>query len=476
MALVCTPSECFSKKQWMDYAADLGRRFPKELLESQVVKLLSEERTYPIGIACSGGLDSLCLLLLSYFHFPENRWIVLHFNHGLRGEESDGDEMFVRKVAAALGLVFFSAKRPPDVRCSEADLRKDRYAFFENVLLREGGHCLLLGHHWDDVCESWIMRTARGASLEALVSPLAFQSIGPYQRLRPLIHLERRQLEEAMRQSGIPWREDSSNHGDAHLRNRIRHDLIPEMERLFPKKSWRMGWKRVGQQIREAHEAIALCANPFADLVNDESPDFGTLKGQARAIYRYILDAWLQQRHLRERVCWINFERLLSALLEGHDFSCSIGIRMLLRSRAHRLTLMEISKSEIGCEPILWDTAHVETLHGVLKKTLCHWSEGEQVFQESIMKVWTNLPEDQPLLVRNWRPGDAYRPLGFHGHKKLKKMFQERRISMDKRQKLPVITLPGSGEIVWVPFLPLCEDFRVSEKSHSALELTFCEI
>ncbi|MDR2419804.1 MAG: tRNA lysidine(34) synthetase TilS [Puniceicoccales bacterium] len=461
----------------MDYAADLGHRFPKKLLEPQVVELLSKETEYPIGIACSGGLDSLCLLLLSYFHFPENKWIVLHFNHNLRDGESDEDEMFVHKVAAALGLVCFSAKRPPSLHCSEADLRKDRYAFFENILLKEGGCYLLLGHHWDDVCESWIMRMARGASLEALISPLAVQSLGSYRRLRPLIHLERRQLEEAMRSLRIPWREDSSNHGDAYLRNRIRHGLIPEVERLFPKKSWRMGWKRVGQQIREAHEAVALYANPFADLVNDESPDFGALKGQARAIYRHILDAWLQRRHLREHICWISFEKLLGALLEGHDFSCSIGIRMLLRSRAHHLILVKISEGSTSCGPILWDTACVETPSGILEKTLCQWrGGGKQIFQKNIMKVWTGLPENQVFRIRNWQAGDVYRPFGFFGRKKLKKMFQEHRVSLDERQSVPVITLFPSGEIVWVPYLPICDDFRVLNGSTSALELTFRKI
>jgi tRNA(Ile)-lysidine synthase len=372
----------------MDYAADLGRQFPKELLEKQVVGLLSEECPYPVGIACSGGLDSLCLLLLSYFHFPENKFIVLHFNHNLRGEESDGDEAIVHKVAAALGLIFYSVKRPPNVRSSEADLRKDRYAFFEDVLLREGGRYLLLGHHWDDVCESWIMRMARGASLEALVSPLAVQSIGAYGRLRPLVHLERKQLEKAMKQSSIPWREDSSNYRDVYLRNRIRHDLIPAMERSFPKRSWRMGWKRVGQQMKEAYEAIAFFAHPFADLVNDESPNFEALTGQPCAVYRYVLNAWLRRRQLREHVCWVNFEKLLGALLKGYDFSCSIGTQLLLQSRAHRLMLVKIFRDEMGCKAVLWNTARVKTLHGVLEKTLCHWHGGEkkQPFQESIRK------------------------------------------------------------------------------------------
>jgi tRNA(Ile)-lysidine synthetase-like protein len=249
------------------------------------------------------------------------------------------------------------------------------------------------------------------------------------------------------------------------------------MEKLSPKKSWRMGWKRVGQQIKEAQEAIALYANPFANLVNDASPDFGILKGQARAIYRHILDAWLQRRHLRERVCRINFEKLLGALLEGHDFSCSIGLQLLLRSHAHRLMLVEISESSISCEPILWDTARVEMPSGILEKTLCQWRGTEKrIFQKNIMKIWTGLPENQIFRVRNWQAGDAYRPFGFSGRKKLKKMFQEHRVSLDERRSVPVITLFPSGEIVWVPYLPVCDDFRVTDGSTSALELTFCKI
>jgi tRNA(Ile)-lysidine synthase len=66
--------------------------------------------------------------------------------------------------------------------------------------------------------------------------------------------------------------------------------------------------------------------------------------------------------------------------------------------------------------------------------------------------------------------------LGLSGRKKLKKMFQENGVSPDKRRSLPVITLFPAGEIVWVPYLPVCDNFRVPEKSRLALELTFCEI
>ncbi|MDR0444706.1 MAG: tRNA lysidine(34) synthetase TilS [Puniceicoccales bacterium] len=474
--MAVSQDECFPKKQWQDYAVDLGCRLPKELWEERVVEHLSEEKGHPVGIACSGGLDSLCLLLLSHFHFPENKFIVLHFNHGLRGEESDGDEAFMREVAAALGLIFFSAKRPPNPRCSEADLREDRYAFFENVLLREGGHCLLLGHHWDDVCESWIMRTVRGASLGALVAPLAVQLIGPYRRLRPLIHLERKQLAEAMGQSGIPWREDSSNGQDTYLRNRVRHHLLPRMEEVFSQRPWRGGWSQTWRQIGEADEALRFFAHAFSDLVEDEMPNFSVVDGQPRALYRYILEAWLERRHLRARVCGANFEKLLEALFLGKNFRCSLGDRSVLGVKDRCLGLTKLAMTVAENYSLLWQAPCVGIPGGVLKKSLCHREKEGRKFLQEVLRVKTGLREDQLLLVRNWRPGDAYRPLGFQGHKKLKKMFQERRIPIDKRRKLPVIALPDSEKIIWVPFLPLCEDFRVPEESRSALELTFCEI
>jgi tRNA(Ile)-lysidine synthetase-like protein len=468
---------CFEKK-WKNYATHLGRHLPKKLWDRRVIALLSEKNEQNIGIACSGGLDSLCLLLVFYCHFPECKGIVLHYNHALREEESDGDEAFVHDVAASLGLAFFSAKRPPSTRCSEADLRKDRYAFFETILLQEEARYLLLGHHLDDVCESWMMNTARGASLGALVSPSAVQLMGTHERLRPFIHLERRHLEDAMKQVRVPWREDSSNCQKTYLRNRIRQDLMPLMDRFFSKRPWKMGWRHTWQQIKEVHEAVRFYADPFADLINHESPDFSTLKGHPWAMYRHILDAWLVQHHLRECVCRTNFEKFLDALVSGSDFSCSIDGRMVLQIKAHRLTLVEKFPHSFESYAILWDLPRIKIFSGILKKSLCPWNERERKhpLHENSLGVKTDLSEDQQLLVRNWYPGDAYRPFGFYGRKKLKKMFQERGVSLDKRRKLPVIVLPKSGKIIWVPFLPLCEDFRVPPNSVSAVELTFHEI
>jgi tRNA(Ile)-lysidine synthase len=321
------------------------------------------------------------------------------------------------------------------------------------------------------------MNTARGASLGALASPPAVQKIGPYWRLRPLIHLERRRLAEALRSTGIPWREDSSNHGDAFLRNRIRHHLLPLMEELFPQRPWKAGWRRSWQQIREADEFLRFQAEKFSDLLQNPSPDFSSLRGQPRALWRFLLNAWLGQQGLRASVCAGNFEHLLEALATGGQFSCSLGLKKLLQAKTHHLGLVEKFPAEGENFSSLWNSPRVAVAGGFLEKRLCPWGEGQGKpdVEKNILRVRVDLPEQQPLLLRNWRPGDAYRPFGLSGSKKLKKMFQERRIPPEKRRRLPVILLPESGKIVWVPFLPLCQDFRVPEGRDSALELTFHE-
>ncbi|MDR0728343.1 MAG: tRNA lysidine(34) synthetase TilS [Puniceicoccales bacterium] len=479
--------ENFPAGLWAQRAADLGRRIPRELLEGRVVGRLSEKGHRARGIACSGGIDSLCLLLLSVAHFPECPFFVLHYNHAQRGEESDGDEAWLRRVAENLGLPFFSDRGSAWGHPSEADLRRDRYAFFERILSRERSRQLLLGHQRDDVCESWVMNTARGASLGALASPPAVQQIGSYWRLRPLIHLERRRLAEALRAAGIPWREDSSNRGDAFLRNRVRHHLLPMMEKVFPQRPWKAGWQHTWQQIREADEFLRFHAERFSDLLPNPSPDFSPLRGQPRALWRFLLNAWLGRQGLRAQVRPGNFKNILEALSEGGSFSCSLGMGKGLRVKEWRLGLVEecsakrknFSRFSAEGENFsrLWDSPRVAVAGGFLEKRPCPWPEGQgqQGVEEQGLRVRVGLPERQPLLLRNWRAGDAYRPFGLSGTKKLKKMFQERRVPPEKRRRLPVIALPESGKIVWVPFLPLGEDFRVPEGSDSALELTFHE-
>lgn len=192
-----------------------------------------------LAVACSGGADSLAALLLVWAHFPKWRGkiSVLHYDHGTR-PECAGDAAFVANVAAALGEQYVagslardtgaSANSPVNPPATEAALRDLRLAFFRRTCRACAAPLLVEGHHLGDVAETALMRLARGAGTAGLAAPRPVQNFsGGLAVVRPLLSLAKHRILDALRQTGVPWREDASNAADAHLRNRLRHVVVP---------------------------------------------------------------------------------------------------------------------------------------------------------------------------------------------------------------------------------------------------------
>ncbi|HRE81289.1 MAG TPA: tRNA lysidine(34) synthetase TilS, partial [Opitutaceae bacterium] len=221
---------------WRGAAEALAATFPRDRLHPRVVEW-SAGRTQavkgPWGVAFSGGADSLALLLLVWAHWPERRARLraLHFNHGLRGLASAGDERFCRSVCRALNVPFFSdrwRRTKKEKTPSEAQARAARFSFFADVLASEGVGALWTGHHRDDVAESMLMRLARGSGIDGLIAPRPLQASGfPWSHVRPLLTLSRTELRDALARCGVSWREDKSNFEAVFFRNRIRNEVMP---------------------------------------------------------------------------------------------------------------------------------------------------------------------------------------------------------------------------------------------------------
>ncbi|MGA2435564.1 MAG: tRNA lysidine(34) synthetase TilS, partial [Bryobacteraceae bacterium] len=187
-----------------------------------------------VGVAVSGGADSVCLLLVLRELAPEwdLKLCVLHVNHGLRGEESDADARFVEELAAKFGLEFHC--RQADVRRIAADTgdnleqaaRRVRREFFRSFL--ESGRLkrVALGHTQSDQAETVLFRFLRGSGTAGLAG---IRPVTPEGFVRPLLAVTRADVEEYLRARGAGWREDSSNRDLSFARNRIRHELLPTL-------------------------------------------------------------------------------------------------------------------------------------------------------------------------------------------------------------------------------------------------------
>lgn len=195
-----------------------------------------------IGLAVSGGADSVALaFLLTKGGKKKNaakRFVVLHVDHGLRTESRE-EYRFVRNLAKRLGIPFkgthahVSRARGESL---EMAARRVRLAFFANCMQKLGLEAIATGHHMDDVAETFLMRIRRASGPEGLAGIKETSSVGSVRFVRPLLGCRDRELKDYLRKYGEEWREDASN-GDISIeRNKVRHRVVPYLEKVLDPK------------------------------------------------------------------------------------------------------------------------------------------------------------------------------------------------------------------------------------------------
>ncbi len=188
-----------------------------------------------VHVGISGGADSVFLAcLLSRFLPAHNPLVLLHFNHRTRGTEHDSEIRFLEELAQSLGreLRVGSCEGPLAARMrSENVLRTQRYAFFQGVLEESSNNILCLAHNQDDLVETILMNLFRGTGPTGL---LGIPEVRDCRIFRPMMGIPSLSIRNALHQSGIPFLEDPSNRDPVFLRNRVRHELVPMIRKIFP--------------------------------------------------------------------------------------------------------------------------------------------------------------------------------------------------------------------------------------------------
>lgn len=215
-----------------------ARRFIKRI-QNTVKKFDLWQKGDVFIVGVSGGPDSLCLLdvlfLLSEKYDFSLR--IAHVNYHLRGRASDLDAAHAKEAAAEYRLpcAILSRKKNP-ANASEETLRDIRYAFFEKLRRQYGADSIAIAHNRDDQAETFLLRLLRGAGLSGLS---AMRPKSGY-IVRPLIETSRADILHYLKERGIAFREDASNADVRYLRNRIRHELIPFLEKNFQPQARRL--------------------------------------------------------------------------------------------------------------------------------------------------------------------------------------------------------------------------------------------
>jgi len=269
-------------------------------INTSSLRPLSPGARYLIGV--SGGRDSIALLHW-LVECGYNKLIVCHLNHRLRGRSSRADAIFVQKLAEkydvdlALGAIDVRALAVRTKQSIETAAREARYKFFAQVAKRRRCRTIFLGHHADDLVETFLINLFRGAGpggLSAMhaVSVRKIDNV-KLQIVRPLLGVSREQIDDYVRKHRLKFREDASNTNLAPLRNRIRHRIIPEIEKQLGRNVRTTIWRAATIAAEEENFFEALLPDKLSKLT---ALAVKPLRAMPIAVQRRMLHEWLRAR------------------------------------------------------------------------------------------------------------------------------------------------------------------------------------
>lgn len=363
--------------------------------------------------AVSGGADSIALLF-ALFLLREEWGITLeaaHFNHCLRGEESNRDARFVEDFCARYGIPLHmcSGNVVPGEKGLEAAARDARYCFLRSLPGK-----VATAHTADDNAETVLMRLLRGTGLKGLgaIAPVSGNVI------RPMLSVTRREVEAFLGEYALAHIEDSSNGEDAFLRNRIRHRIMPLLYEENP---------RIGENLSSMALNLRLDEACLSRLASGPMPGIEELKSLPDAIRRRYLERFLKENGVREP----EESHLLQAesLLFHWNPSASMNFPGGIVIAREYDRLVRLDSPEMLGNYTLETETYVEELDlWVTVEDAVSLEQGEHVF--------TVQPQG-PLRLRARRAGDAIALSG--GTRSLKKLFIDRKIPVSRRCRIPVV-------------------------------------
>lgn len=337
-----------------------GGAFAGDLLADASERLLSVAQwaSHRCIVAVSGGADSVALLLTMNQLLRQHRssgqqpadlratahgLLVVHVNHGLRGDQSDADQAFVADLAQEQGLSFraVSINIPPQdsidrrqLPASEDQLRRLRYEALQRVASQTGARYLFTGHHQGDQAETILFRLFRGTGMRGLQGIPAIRNITKDLTLvRPFLEVARDTIELNLERRGQPYRSDPSNNSTDYTRNAIRHRVLPEAESLFP-FSVEASICRVAVHASNAIELeqevvdAFLAAHPLQQLANSGvQVDREALQARSRALVVAILmRLWRDQQWPSADMTFDRWQQLAGLIQDVSQPQCVLNL------------------------------------------------------------------------------------------------------------------------------------------------------
>lgn len=411
-------------------------------------------------VAVSGGIDSI--VLVHFLKQLDYDVTIAHCNFGLRGEESDGDEEFIKSYASENNIKIFVTRFDTTSFAADNKLsiqvaaRQLRYIWFDQLLEENKLDYLLTAHHLDDNIETFLINFTRGTGLEGLTGiPQQNGNV-----VRPLLPFTRKEIENYALAHNISWREDSSNASDKYLRNKLRHDIVPELKSLNPSfaDSFLQSLNNLQQSASLAHDAaILMYQQVVSEKEGQKHIDIEQLKRLPN--YKAYLYQWLNPFGFTS---WDDIYNLTDA--QSGKQILAPGYR-LLKDRSV-LILEPLKKADKEIYEIQEGTTDVNEPLAIkleLSDVISPDSTKNTIFvNNNLIKF--------PLFVRKWQEGDYFCPLGMNGQKKkVSKFFKDEKMSLSEKENTWILC--SDNEIIWIIGRRADDRFKIRNTTDTILKI-----
>lgn len=422
------------------------------------------DRQHKLLLGVSGGIDSVALTAL--VDRLGNEYALAHCNFKLRGQDADADESFVKSLAEKLGVAcyhkcFETEEYARDKGISiEMAARELRYQWFEKTTVEKGFDFVVVGHHLDDVMETFMLNLSRGTGIRGLTG------IRPKNKrvVRPLLFATRNEIENYARENHLEYRHDASNDDTGIRRNLVRHELLPLFKQLNPAFTSKMeqsirildGTKKVFlQKIDEIREQVSRREGTWYYLNKKK-----VMELEPAPVYLYEL---LRPFHFSAE--------MVESI--GRSLNGPSGNQFF--SQAYRLV---IDRDELIITPL-------EGQHDVI----FYIEQNDKMVTEPLPLNLSTLTYDAdfeiprdphvavldanrlqfPLLVRKWKQGEYFRPLGMKGFKKLSDFFIDEHYSIPEKEATWI--LASGDQVVWVIGKRIDDRFKITDQTQTVLRI-----
>ncbi len=439
-----------------------------DLLEGFIAYIEKEElftRDQPLLLAVSGGVDSVVMAhLVKAAGFT---FFIAHCNFQLRGAESLRDEAFVEDLAARLEAPFYKVRFDTTAYTTEHRVsiqvaaRQLRYRWLEHTMAATGCSYIVTAHHMQDSAETVLMNLSKGTGIAGLHGILPKQAY----LVRPLLYAQKADILAYAAQHDVSFVEDSSNITVKYTRNFFRHKVIPVIEEMYPGVV-----SNIAGSIERFREAEIL----YTQSVERHIKRLVVQKGNM-----YMIPVLkLQKTVPMQTVAWEIFKQygcsaaqlpqVIELLNSGSGKLVETSTHRIIRDRQW-LLVTPLTEEEAAVIVIEKDRTAVATSTGMLRFKTSNRKDTANIPVSAAIACLDKQSLQYPLLLRKWKQGDYFYPLGMRKKKKLSRFFIDQKLSLPQKENIWV--LESAKRIVWIVGLRIDDRFKITDQTKELLSI-----